>query len=118
MVFDAGEVREDFPVLDRRVKGHPIQYLDNAPATHTSERVYDISEEGYAGYSSNIHSGVRELSHEASIAKIAGIDGLVADALLGRYPDVRRECVEGFEDVIREPVREYVDTGKRAGSSV
>ncbi|QZX99208.1 SufS family cysteine desulfurase [Halobaculum rubrum] len=68
MTFDAAAVREDFPVLDRRVNGHPLTYLDNAATTHTPRQVYDVFEEFYAGYNANIHRGIHELSHEASIA--------------------------------------------------
>ncbi|QZP38230.1 SufS family cysteine desulfurase [Halobaculum magnesiiphilum] len=68
MSFDAAEIRADFPVLDRRVNGHPLTYLDNAATTHTPRQVYDVFEEFYAGYNANIHRGIHELSHEASIA--------------------------------------------------
>ncbi|GAA0218728.1 SufS family cysteine desulfurase [Halobaculum roseum] len=68
MTFDAAEIRADFPVLDRRVNGHPLTYLDNAATTHTPRQVYDVFEEFYAGYNANIHRGIHELSHEASIA--------------------------------------------------
>lgn len=68
MSFDAEAIRADFPVLNRRVNGHPLTYLDNAATTHTPRQVYDVFEEFYAGYNANIHRGIHELSHEASLA--------------------------------------------------
>jgi len=68
MTFDAAAIRADFPVLDRRVNGHPLTYLDNAATTHTPRQVYEVFEDLYAGYNANVHRGIHELSHEASIA--------------------------------------------------
>jgi len=68
MTFDVAAVRADFPVLDRRVNGHPLTYLDNAATTHTPRQVYEVFEDFYAGYNANVHRGIHELSHEASIA--------------------------------------------------
>ncbi|WP_049981299.1 SufS family cysteine desulfurase [Halolamina rubra] len=73
---DAASVREDFPVLDREVNGHPLTYLDNAATTHTPRQVYETFEEFYAGYNANVHRGIHELSHEASLAYEAAHDRL------------------------------------------
>ncbi|TKX84872.1 cysteine desulfurase, partial [Halorubrum sp. SS5] len=43
-----------------------------------------------------------------AVEAVADLDGHVARALDGQYPDIRRECVEGPEEVIREAAREYV----------
>jgi len=61
-------IREEFPVLDREVNGEPLTYLDNAATTHTPREVYEVFEEFYAGYNANVHRGIHELSHEASLA--------------------------------------------------
>jgi cysteine desulfurase/selenocysteine lyase len=61
-------IREEFPVLEREVNGEPLTYLDNAATTHTPREVYEIFEEFYAGYNANVHRGIHELSHEASLA--------------------------------------------------
>jgi cysteine desulfurase/selenocysteine lyase len=73
---DVARVREDFPVLDRDVNGHPLTYLDNAATTHTPRQVYEVFEEFYAGYNANVHRGIHELSHEASLAYEAAHDRL------------------------------------------
>jgi cysteine desulfurase/selenocysteine lyase len=78
MSLDASALRADFPVLDRRVGGEPLVYLDNAATTQTPQQVYGVYEEFYAGYNANVHRGLHALSHEASIAYENAHDRLAA----------------------------------------
>ncbi|GAB7093718.1 hypothetical protein JCM30237_08700 [Halolamina litorea] len=71
---DVAAVRDDYPVLDRSVNGQPLTYLDNAATTHTPRQVYETFESFYAGYNANVHRGIHELSHEASVAYEAAHD--------------------------------------------
>jgi cysteine desulfurase/selenocysteine lyase len=43
-----------------------------------------------------------------SLDAVAELDGYVDELLEGTYPDVRRDCVLGPEEVIREAAREQV----------
>jgi len=61
-------IRDDFPILDRTVNGHPLVYLDNAATTQTPTEVYEVFQEFYERYNANVHRGIHELSHEASVA--------------------------------------------------
>jgi cysteine desulfurase/selenocysteine lyase len=65
---DALEIREDFPILRRRVGDDQLVYLDNAATTQTPRHVYDVFEEFYTEYNANVHRGIHALSHEASVA--------------------------------------------------
>jgi len=76
MERDVSSVRDDFPVLDRRVSDEPLTYLDNAATTQTPRDVYEVYEEFYAGYNANVHRGIHALSHEASVAYEAAHDRL------------------------------------------
>jgi len=62
------DLRDDFPILDRTVGDAPLVYLDNAATTQTPRQVYEVFEEFYRGYNANVHRGIHELSHEASMA--------------------------------------------------
>ncbi|MFC7074207.1 SufS family cysteine desulfurase [Halovenus rubra] len=62
------DIRDDFPVLDRRVNGSQLTYLDNAATTQTPKQVYGVYEDFYSQYNANIHRGIHDLSHEASVA--------------------------------------------------
>jgi cysteine desulfurase/selenocysteine lyase len=78
MVSDVSAIRDDFPVLDRRVDGRRLTYLDNAATTQTPRPVYDVFEAFYEGYNANIHRGIHALSHEASVAYEEAHDRLAA----------------------------------------
>ena len=84
--IDVESIREDFPILDRRVGGdvttpnegpedtEPLVYLDNAATTHTPKQVVESIVEYYYGYNSNVHRGIHQLSQEASVAYEAAHD--------------------------------------------
>jgi len=60
--LDVEAVRRQFPVLDTRVHGKPLVYLDNAASAQKPRAVIDAEREVYERYYSNIHRGVHQLS--------------------------------------------------------
>lgn len=60
------EIREDFPILSRKVNGHPLVYFDNAATSQTPKQVIDAIVNYYEYHNANIHRGVHELSQEAT----------------------------------------------------
>lgn len=60
------DIRKDFPILDRKVNGSPLVYLDNAATSQTPRQVIDAIVDYYEGYNANIHRGVHTLSQEAT----------------------------------------------------
>jgi cysteine desulfurase/selenocysteine lyase len=58
--------RENFPVLDQRVHGKPLIYLDNAATTQKPQMVLDAMNQFYQVDNSNIHRGVHELSERST----------------------------------------------------
>jgi cysteine desulfurase/selenocysteine lyase len=66
--FDLARVREDFPILARRVYDKPLVYLDNAATTQKPRPVIESIERYYASENSNIHRGVHYLSQRATCA--------------------------------------------------
>jgi len=58
--------RENFPVLDQRVHGKPLVYLDNAATTQKPQMVLDAMNQFYQMDNSNIHRGVHELSERST----------------------------------------------------
>jgi cysteine desulfurase / selenocysteine lyase len=64
--LDVARVRADFPVLARKVNGHPLVYLDNAASSQQPAAVIDAVA-GYArAHHANVHRGVHTLSQEAT----------------------------------------------------
>ena len=67
--FDVESIRKDFPLLQQAsVYGIPLVYLDNAATTQKPQVVLDTLEQYYAGYNSNVHRGVHQLSQQATEA--------------------------------------------------
>ena len=67
-MFDVERVRADFPILETRINGRPLVYLDNAATTHKPRAVLDALEHFYAHDNANIHRGVHTLSQRATAA--------------------------------------------------
>jgi cysteine desulfurase/selenocysteine lyase len=66
ITLDLARIRGDFPVLARRVNGHPLCYLDNAASAQQPSAVIDAVA-GYArDHHANVHRAVHTLSQEAT----------------------------------------------------
>lgn len=61
-------IRQDFPILHRRINGKPLIWLDNAATTQKPQKVIDTLSSYYSQYNSNIHRGAHTLSHLATHA--------------------------------------------------
>ncbi len=68
MSFDVQKIRNDFPILSRKVNGYPLVYLDNAATSQKPQQVIDAIVDYYSNYNANIHRGVHTLSQEATDA--------------------------------------------------
>lgn len=68
MSFNIDKIRADFPILSRKVNGHPLVYLDNAATSQTPDQVVNCIVDYYHRYNANIHRGVHTLSQEATDA--------------------------------------------------
>ena len=59
-------VKEEFPILSKKVNNKPLIYLDNASTTQKPASVIDEIQEYYECTNSNIHRGVHHLSQKAT----------------------------------------------------
>ncbi|MES3025571.1 MAG: family 2A encapsulin nanocompartment cargo protein cysteine desulfurase [Pseudomonadota bacterium] len=66
--FDVELVRRDFPILQERVHGRQLVWLDNAATTQKPRSVIDRLSYFYAHENSNIHRAAHELAARASDA--------------------------------------------------
>lgn len=61
------EIRQDFPILDRRIYDkYPLVYLDNAATTQKPRSVVEAMTEEYYNVNANVHRGVHFLSQQAT----------------------------------------------------
>src|ERR687885_2216650 len=65
--IDISKIRQDFPILKRKVNGNKtLVYLDNAATTQKPLSVINAIYDYYMNYNSNIHRAVHQLAEEAT----------------------------------------------------
>ncbi len=64
--IEIDRIRRDFPILNLRVHGCPLVYLDNAATSQKPQVVIDAIERYYAEQNANVHRGVHYLSQLAT----------------------------------------------------
>ena len=67
-MLDVARIRKDFPILERKVHGVPLVYLDNAATSQKPRQVIDALVHYYENYNANIHRAVHCLGEEATAA--------------------------------------------------
>ncbi len=67
-MFDSKTIRKDFPILDRKVNGRKLVYLDSAATSQKPTSVIKSLTNYYENYNANIHRGIHTLSEEATEA--------------------------------------------------
>ncbi len=64
--FDVNKIREDFPILSRKVNGKPLVYLDNGGSSQSPASVIARFDKYHMEEHSNVHRGVHYLSQLAT----------------------------------------------------
>jgi len=68
MTLNVARIRKDFPILERKVHGKQLVYLDNAATSQKPKQVIDELVRYYENYNANIHRAVHTLGEEATAA--------------------------------------------------
>ena len=83
------EIIKDFPILDQKVNGKRLAYLDSTATSQTPVQVLNVLDDYYKRYNSNVHRGVHTLG------------SLATDGYEGARETVRRFInAKYFEEVI------------------
>ncbi|MCT1986780.1 cysteine desulfurase [Dermacoccus abyssi] len=86
--FDAARVREDFPLLARRVRDDkPLVYLDSGATSQSPESVITAEGDFYRTVNAAVHRGAHQLSEEATDA-YEGARETIARFIGGRADDI------------------------------
>ncbi|MCA0445694.1 MAG: cysteine desulfurase [Bacteroidetes bacterium] len=64
--FSAEQIRKDFPILQTKVNGKPLVYLDNAATAQKPVVVIDRMNDYYRNENANVHRGIHTLSQQAT----------------------------------------------------
>jgi len=65
-MFDIQEIRSQFSILDQKVNGKPLVYLDNAATSQKPDSVLTTWERYYKEINANVHRGIHTLSQLAT----------------------------------------------------
>lgn len=66
--LETNKIRNDFPILTRKINGKPFVYFDNASTTQKPSSVINKIVNYYSFYNSNIHRAVYDIAEEATNA--------------------------------------------------
>jgi cysteine desulfurase/selenocysteine lyase len=67
-MFDVKAIRQDFPILQQQVNGHPLVYLDSGASSQKPSSVIEAMNTYYREYNANVHRGIYSISEKASEA--------------------------------------------------
>ena len=67
-MYDVAEIRQDFPILERRIAEKKLVYLDNAATSQKPRRVIQTLTDHYELHNANIQRGVHRLAEESTAA--------------------------------------------------
>ena len=114
--LDVARIREDFPILRRRVNGRPLIYLDNAATSQKPQPVLDALLRYYTEENANVHRGIHALSAQATEA----YEG--ARAKVRRFINARHDAeiifVRGTTEAINLVAHAYARPRLREGDEV
>ncbi len=78
MSLDVAAIQADFPLLQRRINGQRIVYLDSANTSQKPHQVLEAMTEYYARFNANVHRGSYQLANEATAALEGARDKVAA----------------------------------------
>jgi len=111
--FDVHAVRRDFPILQERVKGRQLIWLDNAATTQKPQAVIDRLAYFYQHENSNIHRAAHELAARATDAYEAARDSVKRFIHASSSDEIVfvRGATEGINLVAQSWGRQNIGTG-------
>jgi cysteine desulfurase/selenocysteine lyase len=68
VALDGDIIKKDFPIFNRKINGHRLNYLDNAATTQKPQVVIDAISTYYRNQNANVHRGLHTLAEEATTA--------------------------------------------------
>src|SRR5688572_8769036 len=111
--LDVYAIRQQFPILNREVKGRPLVYFDNAATSQKPQAVIDALVNYYTNYNANIHRGIHTLAEEATLAYEATRDTVQQFIHASSREEIifTRGTTEGINLVANTWGRKNINTG-------
>lgn len=110
---DWSSLRDDFPILNQQVKGHPLVYLDSGASSQRPLHVIEAMSRYYEHDHANVHRGIHELSHRATTAFEAARDRAAVFFNAARREEIvfTRGATEGLNLLARAWGDAHVNAG-------
>ena len=114
--YDMEAVRADFPILETKMRGKPLVFLDTAASAQKPRAVIDAMADFYTKGYANIHRGVYQLSAEATARYEAARDAV--QQFIGASD--RREIVfvRNATEAINLVARTWAEANLEAGAEI
>src|SRR5688572_27195297 len=111
--LDVYAIRQQFPILNREVKGRPLVYFDNAATSQKPQAVIDALVNYYTNYNANIHRGIHTLAEEATLAYEATRDTVQQFIHASSREEIifTRGTTEGINLVANTWGRQHIQSG-------
>ena len=102
MSLNIADIRRQFPILSRKIDGHPLIYLDSAATAQMPEAVADAMRKFDTESRANVHRGMHVLAEEATVA-YENARGTVATFIGAKPHEVifTKNCTEGLNLVAK-----------------
>jgi cysteine desulfurase / selenocysteine lyase len=112
-MLDVAKIRADFPILQRKINGKPLIYLDNAATSQKPVQVIRALTDYYENNNANIHRGIHTLSEEATAAYESSREAIARfiDAPEARSVIFTRNATEAINLVMYSWGRHHVEEG-------
>lgn len=107
------QIRNDFPILNEKINGHPLVWLDNGATTQRPQAVIDRLSYYYTHENSNVHRGAHELAARSTDA-YENARQITADFIGASSKDnivFVRGTTEGINLVAHAYVKQYLQPG-------
>ena len=88
MTFDLAKVRADFPILEEKVHGHRLVYLDSGASAQKPNAVLDRMDWAHRHAYANVHRGLHTLANRATEAYEGGREAARRFINAGRVEEI------------------------------
>ncbi|MBK8479443.1 MAG: SufS family cysteine desulfurase [Opitutaceae bacterium] len=110
---DWSSLRDDFPILNQQVKGHPLVYLDSGASSQHPVQVIEAMSRYYEHDHANVHRGTHALSERSTAAYEAARDRAADFFNAKRREEIvfTRGATEGFNLLARAWGDAHINAG-------
>jgi cysteine desulfurase/selenocysteine lyase len=88
MTFDLAKIRSDFPILDEKIHGHRLVYLDSGASAQKPNAVLDKMDWAHRHAYANVHRGLHTLANRATEAYEGGREAVRRFINAGRAEEI------------------------------